>query len=193
MAAKEFWGAVQTKLEENGIDFKTEEDVQKQLNIQTDAAIDKETEKKKRLLAIMKDIESKLKVRVLALTPEQLTIQRDNIVDDMDKTMVLNSHIIDDIFNLQRTLEDVKVIQNSLLCLLHHSLKFKNKIRLKGSKELDTYIASDYYFNEINVATKRLSGMIEKSNNYSGLIKQKIGFLRDLQKDQTASRFRSGE
>jgi len=192
MAAKDFWNNVRNKMEENGIDFKSEEDIQEQLNIQNEEALAKEKEKKQRLLAITKDVESKIQVRVLTLTSEQLTIQREDLVEDMDRTMVLHSHIIEDIFSLQRALEDIKVIQNSLLCLLHHSLKHKNKVRLKGNKELDTYMASDYFYNEINIAVKRIQSLIEKSNNYSGLVKQKIGFLRDLQKDQTAKRFRGG-
>lgn len=193
MSAKEFYNQVSSKMNEEGIDFKTEEDIQEQINIQNTEALEKEKEKKQKLLAITKQVEERIKVRILSISQEQLSIQRDNIVDDMDRTMVLHSHIIEDIFQLQQALEDIKVIQNSLICLLHHSLKHKNRIKIKGTKELDTYIASDYFYNEINLASKRVIYMIEKSNNYSRLISQKIGFLRDLQKDHTAKLYRHGE
>jgi hypothetical protein len=105
--------------------------------------------------------------------------------------MILHSKVIDDICDFQNALEDIKVIQNSLVCLLHHSLKFKNKIKLKGGKELDTYMASDYFFNELNISVKRITSLIEKGNGYSGLLKQKIGFLRELQRDQTSKYYKS--
>lgn len=192
MSAKAFYEKISEHMEEEGIDFKTEDDIQEQINIQTAEAAAKEKEKKQKLLAITKQVESRLTIRVPSLTNDQISIQRDNLVEDMDRSMILHSHIIEDIFALQQALEDIKVIQNSLLCLLHHSLKFKNKIKLKGNRELDTYMASDYFYNEINLASKRIINMIEKSNSYSVLIRQKIGFIRDLQKDHTAKYYRSG-
>ena len=190
MSAKDFYAKVSEHMNEEGIDFKTEEDIQDQINIQNAEALAKEKEKKQKLLTITKQVEARLTIRVNSLSNEQVSIQRDNLVEDMDRTMILHSHIIEDIFGLQSALEDIKVIQNSLLCLLHHSLKFKNKIKIKGNRELDTYMASDYYYNEINLAAKRIINMIEKSNNYSVLIRQKIGFIRDLQKDSTAKYYR---
>lgn len=193
MSAKDFYAKVSEHMKSEGIDFKTEEDIQEQINIQNSEALEKEKEKKQKLLAITKQVESRLIIRVVTLTNEQVSIQRENLVEDMDRTMILHSHIIEDIFNLQQALEDIKVIQNSLLCLLHHSLKFKNKIKIKGNRELETYMASDYYYNEINLAAKRVVNMIEKSNNYSVLIRQKIGFIRDLQKDNTAKYYRRSD
>lgn len=193
MSAKDFYQKISEHMTSEGIDFKTEEDIQDQINIQNQEALAKEKEKKQKLLAITKQVESRLQVRVLSLSNEQVSVQRDNLVDDMDRTQILHSHIIEDIYNLQQALEDIKVIQNSLVCLLHHSLKFKNKIKLKSSRELETYMASDYFYNEINLSIKRITNLIEKSNNFSVLIRQKIGFLRDLQKNETAKHYRGGD
>jgi hypothetical protein len=192
MVANEFWKKVQTNMDTNEIDFKTEDDIHEQTNIQHKEELEKEKEKKEKLLAIVKIAEDKLKLKILEISDSQLSIDKNNLIDDMEKTMILHSHIIDDIFNLQGCLDDIKIVQNSLVCLLHHSLKFKNKFKLKGNKELDTYMASDYYYNKISISVSRLVSLIAKSNNFSGLIKQKIAFIRDIQKDYTARLYSKG-
>ena len=115
MPTKDFFDQVSKSMQEEGIDFKTEEDIQEQINIQNKETLEREKEKKQKLLDITKQVESRIKIKVISLSDEQLRIDKENIVDDMDRTMILHSHIIDDVFDLQKSLEEIKVIQNSYI------------------------------------------------------------------------------
>ena len=89
-------------------------------------------------------------------------------------------------------IEEMKVILNSVVGSLHHNLRFKNQYKLKSKTEVETYIAKDPFYNMINIRIKRIQSQLEKSENYSGMIKQKIGFIRDLTKMRTQEMFNGG-
>lgn len=191
--SNKFFNIIQNKIEENGIEFKTEEDIAEQTLLQNEEENRKLDAKKKKILDIVASIENRIKIRVAKIEPNQLSINQDNIVDDMEKTMVLHSNVIDDIFDFQKILEEFKVVQNSLSCLLHHGYKFKNKLKIKGGKELETYIASDYTFNEVNIRIKQIQSLIERANNYSRLIDRKIGFLKEISQIQRAKYYKESK
>jgi hypothetical protein len=192
MSADKFFEKVTSEMKTEGIDFKTPEFVEQQLLVQVEEERKNSDEKKKKLLLISQTIESKIKVRVPTITNEQLSLDRAHLLEDMERTMILHSHVIEDIYDFQKALEEMKVVQNSLVCLLHLNIKFRNKLRVKGAKELDTFIASDYTYNEVNMKIKNLQYLTEKSNNYSGLIKQKLNFLREMSQLERAKLYKDG-
>jgi hypothetical protein len=192
-----FFEKIKEKMLEIGsksnIEFRSEDDIADQLLIQSKEETAKLEEKKKKLLEIASCVEAKIKLRVETVTQDQFNINQQDIIDDMEKTMVLHSKLIEDVFDFQRALEELKVVHNSLVCLLHHGYKFKNKLKIKGAKELDTYISSDYAHNEINIKIKKIQALIERGNSYSRLIDRKIGFIKEVAQTQRARMYKESK
>lgn len=149
----------------------------------------KQVENQKAILAKVESIEERAIIRVLSLDKSDISIDKTRLSEEMERSMVLYSHVIEDIFTLKLVLEEIKVILNGVVGNLHHNLKFKNQYNLKTTKDLETHIAKDQLYNLINVKIKRIQSLIEKGDNYSNLLKQKIGFIRDLTKMRTQEMF----
>ena len=134
-------------------------------------------------------IQQSVSIQVPQLHSKDISIDKKMLNKEMESAMVLHSNIIDDIFKLKNLVEQMKVLLNSAVGILHHNLKFKNQYKLKTTKELDTYIAREPSYNIINVRIREIQNLIDRSMEYSGLIKQKIGFIRDLTKMRTQEMF----
>ena len=157
---------------------------------QVHASHTKEQEDKiQNLLQKLEQLMLSTHVKVTGLSSSDIAIDKNNLHSEMEKTMVLHSNIIDDIHNLKILQEKMKVLLNSVVGILHHNLKFKNQLKLKTGKELETYIVQEPSYNTINVNIKNIQNMIERSSEYSGMLKQKIGFIRDLTKMRTQEMF----
>lgn len=165
-------------MESKGVTFKTQEDFNRENEI-----IRKNQEKE--ILSKIDAIENKAILRVFKLGKEDISIDKNNLIQEMESAMVLHSNVIDDIFTLKMVIEEMKIILNSLIGSLHHNLKFKNQYKLKSKTEIDTYIAKDPFYNIVNIRIKKIQSQLEKSENFSGMLKQKIGFIRDLTKMRT--------
>jgi len=180
-----FLEAVQTSMKEKGMDFNAHE--------KQEARVLTEEEKQKMLLMNkLLDIEKRAIIKVSSLRREDVSINKDQLNEEMESSMVVHSNIIEDIYTLQLVMEEMKVVLNSVVGTLHHNLKFKNQFKLKTTKDLETHIAKDPLYNQINIRIKRVQSLIEKSENYSGMMKQKIGFIRDLTKMRTQEMFGNG-
>jgi len=141
------------------------------------------------LLDQIETIEKSVLVHVPKLKKKDLEIDINTLRENMEETMILHSHIIDDIYSLRSAQEQLKTLLNGLVGILHHSLKFKNPFKLKTTKEMDTYIAKEPSYNTLNIRIRNVQNMIDKSLEYSALLKQKIGFIRDLLKDRTQDKY----
>jgi len=130
-----------------------------------------------------------LKVKVPFLDSSAIAIDKNNLHQEMERTMVLHSHIIDDIYQMKCLVQKMKALLNSLVGILHHNLKFRNQLRLKSAKEMETYIAQEPSYNIINMNIQNVNNVIDRSTDQSGMIKQKIGFIRDLIKMRTQEMF----
>jgi hypothetical protein len=130
-----------------------------------------------------------IKVKVPTLKDSDISIDKNNLRQEMERTMVLHSYIIDDIYQMKCLVQKMKVLLNSLVGIIHHNLKFKNQLRLKSAKEMETYIAQEPSYNIININIQNVNNIIDRSTDHSGLIKQKIGFIRDLIKMRTQELF----
>jgi len=148
-----------------------------------------EQEKKKQLIGMIDSILARVKVRVVDVTRDDIMIDKDNLLIDMENSMIFHSHIIKDICDLRNALEEMKTIRNSLIQLLHHRLRFKNQFHLKSVKEIETYISGDEAYNHINLQIQKVEAQIEKSSEFSSMLKSKIGFIRDVTKLKTQELF----
>jgi len=138
-------------------------------------------------------LEKSVIIKITELKKSQLAIDKNNLRQEMETSMVLQSNIIEDIFNLKNTLEKMKVVRNGLVGILHHNVRFKNQFKLKTAKEIETYIAKEPSYNNINIRICHIQNFIEKSSEFCGMMKQKIGFIRDLTKQRTQEMFRETE
>jgi len=141
------------------------------------------------LLTKMKQLKESVVIKVTGLNPSDIGIDKKRLIGEMQESMVLHSNIIEDIFNLKQVQEKMKVMLNGLVGILHHNLKFQNQYNLRPGKELDTYIAKEPSYNTINIEIRNVQNMIERSSELSGIMKQKIGFIRDLTKQRTQEMF----
>jgi hypothetical protein len=134
-------------------------------------------------------LQKSINIRVTQLSRADIAIDKKNLHGEMESTMVLHSNLIEDTFQLKGLIEKMKVLLNGVVGILHHNLRFKNQFRLKSAKEMDTYIAQEPAYNAINVRIKELQNLVERSQEFAGMIKQKIGFIRDLTKMRTQEMF----
>lgn len=160
--------------------------VQKQDNQQLSK---KEQEDIKNLLVSAEVLQNSVQVKVEGLSQDDISIDKHNLVGGMEKSMVLRSHIIDDIFNVKCVINKLKVIRNMIVTVLHHNLRFKNQYNLKSMKEVETYMASDRSYNTINVRIKDLENFVDRLDAFSQTVREKIGFIRDLTKLKTQECF----
>lgn len=177
-----FLETVQNGMKEQGMDFNAHERQRKIMNAE-------EESRREAILKTISEIEAKAIVKVPSLSREDISIDKTRLNEEMERAMVIHSNIIEDIHTLKLVVEEMKVILNSVVGSLHHNLKFKNQYKLKTTKDLDTHIAKDPLYNQINIRIKRIQSLIEKSENYSGMLKQKVGFIRDLTKMRTQEMF----
>jgi len=126
-----------------------------------------------------------IKVKVPTLKNSNITIDQKNLHQEMERSMIVHSHIIHDVYQMKCLVQKMKVLLNSLVGTLHHSLKFKNQLRVKSAKEMETYIAQEASYNIININIQNVNNIIERSSELSNMMKQKIGFIRDLTKMKT--------
>lgn len=149
-----------------------------------------EEEKKQKLLQAMYERMQNVKVKVRELDEKNLgKVDKNNLMTEMEDAMLTHSKIIDDIFQMKNALQDMISIRNSLTQMLHHKLKFRNQLNLKTSKEIQTYMDADATFNKVVMQIKKVEAQIEKSQEYSSLLRSKIGFIRDLTKLKTQELF----
>lgn len=141
------------------------------------------------LLQSADTLQKSIQIRVTELSRSDISIDKKNLHGEMESTMVLHSNLIEDIYQLKGIIEKMKVLLNGVVGILHHNLKFKNQFRLKSAKEVETYIAQEPAYNAINVRIKELQNLVERSTEFSSMIKQKIGFIRDLTKMRTQEMF----
>jgi len=152
---------------------------------------DKEdTEKKVKLLVALAERMEKVKIKVQNLSQSDLSkVDKNNLHTEMETAMLTHSKIIDDVYQMKVAIGDMKAIRNSLTQMLHHKLKFRNQLNLKSAKEIQTYMDADATFNQVNIQIKKLEALIEKSQEFSSLLRSKIGFIRDLTKLKTQELF----
>ena len=149
-----------------------------------------ENEEKKRLLISLAERMEKVKIKVQSLSQGDLAkVDKNNLMSEMESAMMTHSKIIDDIFQMKTALEDMKSIRNNLTQMIHHKLKFRNQLNLKTAKEIQTYMDADVIFNQVIVQIKKVEAQIEKSQEFSSLLRSKIGFIRDLTKLKTQELF----
>jgi len=148
-----------------------------------------EKDRKQKLLNMLIELVSKIKIRVPNVSKSDLSIDQDNLAIDMEETMILHSNVINDLQELRNAKEEMKIILNGIVQELHHKFRFKNSYTLKSGKEVEIYIAGDPVYNQVNVQIKKVEAQIEKSQEFSSLLKSKIGFIRDLTKLQTQKLF----
>ncbi len=139
----------------------------------------------KLLMHQAKTIFNNVKIRVPTLSANETNINRKKLHDAMEKSMVLNSKILDDLFELRNALDNINVVLNGVVGILYHNLKFKNRLKLKTTKELDTYVAQERSYNTVNLYCSQIKNSIDRSKGYSSNVKQKIGFIRDLMQSRT--------
>lgn len=151
---------------------------------------DKDDAKKAYIIETMENIFQTTKIKVSDLKDNDLKIDQDNLLLEMENTMILHSYVINDIFELKKVLETLKSHSNALIQLLHHKLRFQNQYKLKTIKEIETYISGDRYYNRANELLKQIEAQIEKSSQISFDLKQKISFIRDVQKHKTQELYR---
>ena len=142
------------------------------------------------LLDRLELIESGTCIKVPELSRKDISIDQNHLSVEFETSMILHSHIITDIRRLKDILEEMKVLRNTLVGILHHSLKLQNQYRLKTAKEFDTYIAQEPSYNTINLKIQKMKSLITQSEEYSADMKQKIGFIRDLTKKRTQEMYK---
>jgi len=182
MAAAEFFAKVGQEI---GNDMETEYTQQKVHRQQ-------EVDEQKLIQGLMMqvdELEKSVVVRVPNLKNSDISIDKRNLHSEMEKTMVMQSNIIDDIYGLKCTQEKMKVLLNGLVGILHHNLRFRNQFKIKTAKEIETYIAKETSYNAINIRICNIQHLIDRSSEYSNMIKQKVGFIRDLTKMRTQEMF----
>jgi len=175
------------ELMKEGIQGQMENEFQKNQANTAQAQVD--AEKIQNLIDKCNILTSSIQIKVPTLKKSHMAIDKANLHAEMERTMVLHSYIIDDIFTMKTLLQKMKVLLNGLVGILHHNLRFKNQLRLKGAKEVETYIAQEPSYNTININIQSVNNIIERSNELSSMIKQKIGFIRDLTKMRTQEMF----
>lgn len=173
MSACAFFTEVETRMNHDLEQYRSQNELKNQ---------NTEEFNKQCLLEALNNITHRIKIKVPDIDRPDLKIDKNNLQMEMEETMILHSNVLDDLFQLRTVKEEMKAIMNSLVQILHHRVKFKNQYKLKTTREVETYIAGDAIFNQINIQIKKVEAQIEKSSELSSLLKSKIGFIRDLTK-----------
>ena len=137
------------------------------------------------LVTAAMNLQRSVKIKVTSLSKSDMAIDKHQLRTEMEDTMVLQSNIIEDMFAVRGVIEKLKAILNQVVGILYHNLKFNNQYRLKSAKDMETYLAQDPSYNTVNIRIKELQNFVDRSQEFSGMIKQKIGFIRDLTKMRT--------
>jgi hypothetical protein len=135
------------------------------------------------------EMEKSVLMRVPDLSEEELKIDKYNLVSELEKTMILHSHIIQDLQDLRIFRSAISNILDNLIGKLYHFLKFKNQYNLKTTKEIEVYLGLNPTYIQIRNKVKALDAQIEKSEENGNLLKNKVGFIRDYTKYKTQEMF----
>lgn len=144
---------------------------------------------KNQLLEQIQDIWNNTTIRVGSVPEGMYKIDKDNIVDDMERLQVLSANIREDIFEFNKSLSRMKACQHGLAMLIANYYNSSNLTRPKTNKELENKVTSDHTYMASSIKIDEMKALISRSESMLWSLNQQVGFVREVLKMATQRLF----
>lgn len=125
-------------------------------------------------------IMNKTKIVIDTVSESSFRIDQDNLVSDLETTMVLQSHLIADVSSLKKSRSLLRSLRDKAKGLLFEKIRFHSNYQAKTKNATDAFIERDDTFITIRTQVEHIESMAEERESYSYLLSEKLRSLRTL-------------
>jgi len=138
------------------------------------------TEVKTKLLNQVKSIIGNTIIRVEYIDEDVYKVDKSNMLGEIYRLQLLSSKIREDIFDIKNSIQKIKTIQYAMASYIEEEARKRPINPAKTIKEVEQYIHTDRYYNDLEIELNRVQGILERTTSMSISVNTQIGFIRDF-------------